>query len=208
MALTQVLPGMLAPASVLLENFSASGSPSSTTFLRGDNTWAVISTADVSTVTNQKLFTTSSVTFASINATTATFTNINFNTATTQVGLATSIVGNGSGNGALLYQESPNTTKFLGQGAAGWLLVSYDSGQPPRFTSTGSIYVKSSVNTENLRGGSDYSIPYQRVAFGTATTNYISSSTTASTYLSWTGSGYAWLSTTDLDFRVATDPQG
>jgi len=124
------------------------------------------------------------------------------NTGSIQVGYAKNILGNGAGNGSLLYQDSPNTTGFLGQGSAGWLLVSYGSGQNPRFSSTGSIYVNSSVNTENLRGGSDYAIPYQRVLYGESTTNYISSSTTASTYLSWTGSGYDW--TIPPAFNIST----
>jgi hypothetical protein len=124
------------------------------------------------------------------------------NTSTTQVGYAANILGLGSGNGALLVQDGPNTTGFMGQGSAGWLLVSGGSGNRPAFTNTASIYVGNAANANNLRDGSDYAIPYQRVSFGTATTNYISSSTTASTYLSWTGSGYAW--TTPATFDVST----
>lgn len=74
-------------------------------------------------------------------ANTATFVT----TGSIQVGYAADILGNGAGNGALLYQSAPNTTDFLGQGSAGWLLVSQGSGSPPAFTSTGSIYVNRSV---------------------------------------------------------------
>ena len=42
MALTRIQPGMLSTASVLLENFSATGSASSSTYLRGDNVWAAM----------------------------------------------------------------------------------------------------------------------------------------------------------------------
>jgi len=83
------------------------------------------------------------------------------NTSTAQVGYARNILGNGAGNGALVYQSAPDTTAFLGQGSAGWLLVSRGSGLTPAFTSTGSIYVDSSVKAETLRGGAANQIPYQ-----------------------------------------------
>lgn len=241
MALTKIQPGMLATASVLLENFSATGSASSSTYLRGDNTWAVVASgADVSTVTNQKLFTTSSVVFANLTITnTATITNLKFgNTSTTQVGYAANILGNGSGNGALVYQSSPNTTSFLGQGSAGWLLVSQGSGSAPAFTSTSSIRVKYSDLANNLQGNTNnYAIPYQKETptIGVYTTEYIVTPSTGSTYLAWNGSTFVWntintnpfnqaLFTTSsvvfasvtantgtftrIDFGLSTDPQG
>lgn len=58
MALTRIQPGMLAQQSVLLENFSATGTATSNKYLRGDNTWGEVS--------DQPLFTTSSVVFANI----------------------------------------------------------------------------------------------------------------------------------------------
>ena len=250
---------MLSTASVLLENFSATGTASSSTYLRGDNTWAVVSSgADVSTVTNQKLFTTSSVTFASVTATTATITNLSFgNTATTlvgfarnilggsggallyqvgpnntgflgqgnannllvsqgsglpprfdstssiQVGYAANILGNGVDNGSLLVQDSPNTTAFMPQGSAGWLLVSQGAGSRPAFTGTASIYVNSAVNANNIRGGAANRIPYQS---GTDSTGFIAAPTTATTFLAWTGTAYTW--TANMDFSISTDPQG
>ena len=278
MALTKIQPGMLAPASVLLETFSATGTASSSTFLRGDNVWAVVPIVDLNTLTNQKLFTTSSVVFAAVSATTGTFntiyvgtstnvitwnpfvplllsisgtsvnvgssptqltlrsttgesslssgggtltlnnsgfnysgstatftnltvtntatiTNLAFgNTSTTQVGFARNILGNGVGNGALLYQQSPNTTGFLGQGSAGWLLVSGGSGQNPAFTSTGSIFVGNANKSTNIAGGSANQIPYQTAA---DTTNFIGTPTTTGTYLTWTGSDFAWNTISD-----------
>jgi hypothetical protein len=90
------------------------------------------------------------------------------NTTTAQVGFAKNILGNGAGNGALLYQSAANTTDFLGQGSAGWLLVSQGGGSPPAFTSTGSIYVNSAVNANNIIDGNTNQIPYQSSA-GTTT---------------------------------------
>ena len=90
------------------------------------------------------------------------------NTSTAQVGYAANILGNGAGNGALHYQSAPNTTAFLGQGSAGWLLVSAGAGSAPAFTNTGSIYVNSAVNANNIIGGAANQIPYQSGA-GTTT---------------------------------------
>jgi hypothetical protein len=89
------------------------------------------------------------------------------NTSTAQVGYAANILGNGAGNGALVYQSAPNTTAFLGQGSAGWLLVSGGAGSAPAFTSTGSIYVNSAVNANNIIGGAANQIPYQSTAGAT-----------------------------------------
>jgi hypothetical protein len=123
-----------------------------------------------------------------------------YNTTTNQVGYgvpsvvnAQNIIGNGAGNGALLYQESPNTTKFLGQGSSGWLLASQGSGSPPAFTSPAIITVNRS---NNLSGAVEWGIPYQRSVVGTDPvlyeTQYITTSTSTGTYLSWNGSGYEW----------------
>jgi hypothetical protein len=89
-------------------------------------------------------------------------------TGTLQVGYAANILGNGAGNGALHYQSAPNTTAFLGQGSAGWLLVSGGAGVAPAFTSTGSIYVNSAVNANNIIGGAANQIPYQSGVGATA----------------------------------------
>jgi hypothetical protein len=91
------------------------------------------------------------------------------NTSTQQVGFAKNLLGNGAGNGALVYQSAPDTTAFLGQGSAGWLLVSAGAGSAPAFTSTGSIYVNSAVNANNIIGGSTNQIPYQS---GTGATTF------------------------------------
>jgi hypothetical protein len=89
------------------------------------------------------------------------------NTSTQQVGFAANLLGNGAGNGALVFQSAPNTTGFLGQGSAGWLLVSGGSGSAPAFTSTGSIYVDSAVKANNIIGGNTNQIPYQSGAGAT-----------------------------------------
>jgi hypothetical protein len=83
------------------------------------------------------------------------------NTTTAQVGYAANILGNGVANGSLLYQSAANTTAFLAQGTAGWIMVSGGSGNPPAFTNTASIYVNSAVNAQNLIGGAATQIPYQ-----------------------------------------------
>jgi hypothetical protein len=64
--LTKIQPGMLADAAVRLDNLSAIGDPDDNTYLRGDNTWAPIPIFDLNTVTNQSLFTTSTVSFKKI----------------------------------------------------------------------------------------------------------------------------------------------
>jgi hypothetical protein len=89
------------------------------------------------------------------------------NTSTQQVGYAANLLGNGVANGSLVYQSAANTTAFLAQGTAGWLLVSQGSGSAPAFTTTGSIYVNSAVNANNIIGGSTNQIPYQSGAGAT-----------------------------------------
>jgi hypothetical protein len=91
------------------------------------------------------------------------------NTSTQQVGYAANLLGNGVANGSLVYQSAANTTAFLAQGTAGWLLVSQGSGSAPAFTGTASIYVNSAVNANNIIGGSTNQIPYQS---GTGATTF------------------------------------
>lgn len=77
MALTLIQPGMLSTGSVGISNLSATGTPSSTTYLRGDNTWATVTAAD------QSLNTTSTVTFRNLTITsTATIANLDFRLST------------------------------------------------------------------------------------------------------------------------------
>jgi hypothetical protein len=97
------------------------------------------------------------------------------NTSTQQVGFAKNLLGNGAGNGALVYQSAADTTAFLGQGSAGALLVSAGAGSAPAFTNTSSIYVNSAVNAETLRGGTAGQIVYQSA---TGVTAFASSGTT------------------------------
>jgi len=58
MALTKIQAGMLEDQAVQINNFSATGTADSSNFLRGDNTWTPVS--------DQQLFTTSSVVFANL----------------------------------------------------------------------------------------------------------------------------------------------
>ena len=89
------------------------------------------------------------------------------NTSTQQVGFAANILGNGAGNGALVYQSAADTTAFLGQGSAGALLVSGGAGSAPTFTNTSSVYVNSAVKANNIIGGTTNQIPYQSGAGAT-----------------------------------------
>jgi hypothetical protein len=127
--------------------------------------------------------------------TTATITNLSFgNTSTTQVGYAKNILGNGVYNGSLLYQSAPNTTGFLGQGLPNWIMVSNGEGNAPSFNNTGSIFVGNANKSTNIAGGSANRIPYQTAA---NTTNFIGTPTTTGTYLTWTGSDFAWNTISD-----------
>jgi hypothetical protein len=124
-------------------------------------------------------------------------------TGTMQVGFAKNILGNGAGNGSLLYQSTSDTTGFLGQGSAGWLLVSGGAGSAPAFTSTGSIYVNSAVNSNNIIGGATNQIHYQT---GAGVTGFVTAPSAASTYLGWNGSSYVW--TSSVGPQGVTGPQG
>jgi Chaperone of endosialidase/Collagen triple helix repeat (20 copies) len=125
------------------------------------------------------------------------------NTTSIQVGYAVNILGNGIANGALVYQSAANTTAFLAQGTAGWLLVSQGSGSAPAFTGTASIYVNSAVNANNIIGGATNQIPYQT---GAGSTGFIAAPTTSTTYLAWTGTGFTWSSS--VGPQGVTGPQG
>jgi hypothetical protein len=114
------------------------------------------------------------------------------NTSTQQVGFAKNLLGNGSGNGALVYQSAADTTSFLTQGSAGSLLVSAGAGSAPAFTSTSSIYVNSTVNAETLRGGSAGQIVYQSATGATA---FVNSGTTGQFLQATTNGAPVFIST-------------
>jgi hypothetical protein len=61
------------------------------------------------------------------------------------------------------YQTAPGVTSFYGPGTAGQLLVSGGTSGPS-YTNTSSIYVNSSVYTDEIRGGAAGSIVYQSAA--------------------------------------------
>jgi hypothetical protein len=92
-------------------------------------------------------------------------------TGSMQVGYAKNILGNGAGNGSLLYQSAADTTSFLGQGSAGWILVTGGLNSTATWTSTATIYVNGAVNAQTLFGGVAGSIHYQSAAGVTAFTS-------------------------------------
>jgi hypothetical protein len=79
--------------------------------------------------------------------------------------LANDIVGGTAGQ--LLYQVAPSDTGFVGPGTAGQILVSAGAAAPV-YTNTSSIYVNSSVFTEDVRGGTAGQLVYQSAANTTA----------------------------------------
>jgi hypothetical protein len=123
------------------------------------------------------------------------------NTSTQQVGYAANLLGNGAGNGALVYQSAANTTAFLAQGTAGWLLVSQGAGSAPAFTTTGSIYVNSAVNAETLRGGSAGSLPYQSAA---GVTTFLAGGAAQQHLVYGTGNTLVWQSTSTFSGGTAS----
>jgi hypothetical protein len=82
------------------------------------------------------------------------------NTTTIQVGYSANILA--GGNGALVYQPTPNTTNFLSTGTPGQLLVAGVGA--PAFTNTSSIQVGYAAN---VLGGAAGSIHYQTAANAT-----------------------------------------
>ena len=104
-------------------------------------------------------------------ATTGNFLQSNFNGAPTWTTTANIYVQNavlstnirGGTAGQVPYQTGAGTTAFYGPGTAGQLLVSGGTGAPT-YTNTGSIYVNSSVFSEDLYGGVAGSLPYQSAA--------------------------------------------
>ena len=67
MALTKIQEGMIDDGAVGIDTLAATGTPSASTFLRGDNTWAEPTGGNVQG--DQAVYTTSSVTFANVTAT-------------------------------------------------------------------------------------------------------------------------------------------
>jgi hypothetical protein len=145
---------------------------------------------DISTITNQALFTTSSVTFAVVNATTATITNLSFgNTSTTQVGFAVDVLGGVAGQ--LLYQVGPNDTGFINTGSVYVGNAARANILNPANTATQQVGFAADV-----LGGAANQILYQ---VGANDTGFIVAPTTATTYLAWTGTNYVWQTVTIPD---------
>jgi len=106
-------------------------------------------------------------------------------TITGNINTATNLA-NGS-QGQVVYQSGVGATAFANSGTTGQFLQATTNGAPV-FTSTGSMYVGNSVNSQNILGGSTGSIAIQSVANSTAfiplgTVGYVlavASATTAS----------------------------
>ena len=107
----------------------------------------------------------------------------------------------GGSQGQILYQSAADTTAFVNSGTTGQFLQAITNGTPT-FTSTGSIYVNSSVNAETLRGGTTGQLVYQSsagttgfVGPGTSGQLLVSAGTSAPVYTN-TGSIYVYRATT------------
>ena len=72
-------------------------------------------------------------------------------------------------SGQIPYQSNVGETSFFGPGNAGELIISRGA-TGPTFTSTTTVLVGSSINSNNLTGGSGGSIPYQST---TGTTTFL-----------------------------------
>ena len=96
MSLTRIQKGFIANGAVIVpDNLSATGIPSSSSFLRGDGVWSEIFYPIQ--ITNQALFTTSSVTFAAMTVSNYTLPMID---GTTSSAIVT------DGTGALSFQPA------------------------------------------------------------------------------------------------------
>ena len=99
----------------------------------------------------------------------------------------------GGNTGDIVYQESPGTTRFIGVGATGTILVS--NGTTATFQPASTVVSGLSVTATNIAAGSLGSIPYQTAAGRTAfigigpVGSVLYSNGTTATYLS-TGSLY------------------
>jgi len=88
----------------------------------------------------------------------------------------------GGAAGSLPYQSASSTTAFLSAGSSGQVLA-LTSAQLPAWTTLGAV-----TSVANLSGGAINKIPYQSAA---STTTFIDAPT-ASSYLKYTGSAFAW----------------
>lgn len=88
----------------------------------------------------------------------------------------------GGAAGSLPYQSAPSTTAFLAAGTSGQVLT-LTSAQIPAWTTQSAV-----TSVANLSGGATNKIPYQASA---GSTTFIDAPT-ASSYLKYTGSVFAW----------------
>jgi len=106
---------------------------------------------------------------------------------------ATNFSGSLSGGtgGAIVYQSAANTTAFLSTSTTGNFLQGNFNGAPT-WTSTGSMYVGSSVFAEDIRGGTNGQIVYQISA---GNTGFVGPGTTGNLFISGGGGTPSFLAT-------------
>jgi len=149
MSLTQIQRGLIANGAVIVpDNLSATGTANASTFLRGDNTWAVLPSS------NQTLNTNSNVTFASVTATSITaggITTTNI-TATNKIYATTIQWADGS------TQTSASSSLPSGPNAPNPIAIGIDAGKINQHIDNIAI----GVNAGRLYQSSDpYYTPYQ-----------------------------------------------
>ena len=131
---------------------------------------------------------TSSLPWGTVTATTGSFSG---NVSGTWNGSTISTAKGGTG-----VNTTPSNGQLLIGNGSGYSLNTLTAGSNVTITNTsGNITISASSTggiATNIAGGAANEIAYQTAA---NTTNFIAAPTTASTYLQWTGSGFAWAST-------------
>jgi hypothetical protein len=122
------------------------------------------------------------------NFTSGTFTWPTFNQSTTGNAATATSLSAGS-TYALPYQVSSGNTAYLSAGTSGSLLMTLGTVTAPTWVTPSSLTVGIATN---VAGGSANQIHYQTAS---STTGFITAPSTASSFLEWTGSAYAWTST-------------
>jgi hypothetical protein len=134
-------------------------------------------------------------TFTGVSSFSAGSTGFTPTTATTGAVSLAGTLGAGYGGtgqstytiGDILYASAATTLSKLSAGTAGQVLSANGAASNPTWLSQSSIVAGSATN---VAGGAANRIPYQS---GANTTTFVTAPTTASTFLGWNGSSFAWL---------------
>lgn len=102
--------------------------------------------------------------------------------------------------GQIVYQSAPGVTAYHGPGTAGQILVS-NGTSGPSYTNTSSIYVNSSVFTEEIRGGTAGQLVYQSAA---NTTDFMGPGTAGQLLVSAGASAPVYTNTASIYVGAAT----